>query len=179
MGQKSTVKKLDPRIREAVDKLVRDGRATIDQIVDKLEGMLGEEAPSRSAVGRYVKSAREQMKRYREAQELAKVWVGKLEEDPHGDVGRLLSEMLRTVAFQQLASAGDEGAQIDTKDIMFLAGAIKDLANADKVSLDRELRIRTEVAKKAAEKAAEVAKRGGLSKDMVDNLRRELLGIAK
>lgn len=179
MGRKSTVKRLDPRIREKVDRLIREDRATIDQIVGRLDDMLGEGAPSRSAVGRYVKSAREQMHRYREAQELAKVWVGKLEEDPQGDVGRLLSEMLRTVAFQQLSLAGDEGAKITTKDIMFLAGAIKDLANADKVSIERELRVRQEVARKAAAKAAEVAKRGGLSRDVVDDLRREILGVAK
>jgi len=179
MARRSSVAKLDPRIRESVDRAIRDGRATIDQIVEKLDTMMGDDAPSRSAVGRYVKSARKQMERYREAQELAKVWVGKLEEDPDGDVGRLLSEMLRTVAFQQLANAGDEDAEISTKDIMFLAGAIKDLASADKVSMERELRIRSEMAKKAADKATEIAKRGGLSAEMVNDLRRELLGIAK
>ena len=65
MPRRSAIKRLDPRIREAVDKLVRDGRATIDDIVDRLEGMLGEHAPSRSSVGRYVKSTREKMARFR------------------------------------------------------------------------------------------------------------------
>lgn len=179
MGRASTVRKLDKRVREAVDRLIREGRATIDDIVERLEDMLGEDAPSRSAVGRYVKNTREQMKRYREAQELAKVWVGRLEEEPGGDVGRLLSEMLRTVAFQQLAGAGDGGAEVSTKEVAMLAGALRDLNSADKMSLDRELKIRQEVVKKAAAKAAEVAKRGGLSKAVVDDLRRELLGIAK
>ena len=179
MGRKSTVKRLDPRIRQAVDRLIREDKATIDQIVERLDDMLGEQAPSRSAVGRYVKNTREQMKRYREAQELAKVWVGKLEEEPGGDVGRLLSEMLRTVAFQQLAGAGDEGAEISTKEVAMLAGALRDLNTADKVAMDRELRIRQEVARQAADKATEVAKRGGLSAEMVNDLRRELLGIAK
>lgn len=179
MARRSTVAQLDPRIRESVDRAIREGRATIDDIVEKLDGLMGEDAPSRSAVGRYVKGAREQMQRYREAQEMAKIWVGKLEDDPNSDIGRLLSEMLRTVAFQQLATAGDDGAEVSTKDVMFLAGAIKDLANADKVSMERELKIRSEVAKQAAEKATEVAKRGGMSKEMVNNLRSELLGIAK
>ena len=179
MGRKSSVKQMDPRVREVVDRLIREERATIDEIVQLLEERLGEEAPSRSAVGRYAKSAREQMRRYKEAQELAKVWVGKLEEDPDGDVGRLLSEMLRTVAFQQLSVAGDEGAEISTKDVMFLAGAIKDLANADKVSLERELRVRQEVAKQAAQKAAEVSRKGGMSREFQDELKREILGVAQ
>ena len=150
MGRKSTVRQLDDRIRQAVDRLIREDKATIDQIVDRLEDMLGQDAPSRSAVGRYVKGTREQMKRYREAQELATVWVGKLEEEPGGDVGRLLSEMLRTVAFQQLAGAGDGGAEVSTKEVALLAGALRDLNTADKMSLDRELKIRQLVAKQAA-----------------------------
>ena len=81
MARRSSVAKLDPRIRESVDRAIRENRATIDDIVDKLDGIMGEDAPSRSAVGRYVKGAREQMQRYREAQEMAKVWVGKLEDD--------------------------------------------------------------------------------------------------
>ena len=153
MPRRSAIKRLDPRVRETVDKLIRDGRATIDDIVERLESMIGEDAPSRSSVGRYVHSAREKMARYKEAQELAKVWVGTLEEDPDSDVGRLLSEMLRTVAFQQLSTMGDDGAKVGTKDIMFLAGAIRDLASADKIAADREIAIRREVAKKAADEA--------------------------
>lgn len=178
MGRKSTVKQLPDQVRTLVDRLVREDRATIDQIVGKLEELLGNDAPSRSSVGRYVKHTREQMQRYREAQELAKVWVGKLEEEPEGDVGRLLSEMLRTVAFQQLAAAGDEGAQIKTKEISMLAGAMRDLASADKITMDRELRIRQEVAKQAADVADKAAKRHGLTGDAAAEIRREILGVA-
>ncbi|NPB56762.1 phage protein Gp27 family protein, partial [Shigella sonnei] len=84
---------------------------------------------------------------------------------------------LRTVAFSSLSQLGDEDAQAEAKDIRFLAQAIKDLASADKISVDRELRIRQETAKQAAEKAGEVARRGGLSKDAVQELRREILGV--
>jgi hypothetical protein len=178
MAGRSRIKRMDKRVREAVDRLIREDHATIDEIVEKLQSMVGEDAPSRSAVGVYVKNTRLQMQRYREAQELAKVWVGRLEEDQSSDVGRLLSEMLRTVAFHQLASAGDEGAEVSTKEVRMLAAALRDLNTADKVAMERELKIRQEVAKQAADKAAEVAKRGGLSKDVVDELRRELLGIA-
>ena len=176
MGRQSSINKLEPRIREAVDRLVRDGRATIDEIVDAIDALGGE--ASRSSVGRYVKNAREQMQRYREAQEVAKVWVGKLEEDPKGDVGRLLSEMLRTVAFQVIGELGDED-DIGAGDIMLLARAIKDLASADKTNLDRELRVRQEVAKQAAEKAAKIAKKGGMSAETVAEIRREILGVAR
>jgi len=178
MPRKSSVDAISAEAREELDRMVRNGRATIDQIRQRLAELEGEDAPSRSAIGRYVQSAKQQMERYRQAQEVAKVWVGKLEEEPDGDVGRLLSEMLRTVAFSSLSQLGEEDAGAEAKDIRFLAQAIKDLASADKISAERELRLRQEVAKQAAEKAGEVARRGGLSKDAVQELRREILGVA-
>lgn len=174
MGRQSSIKELDPRIREAVDKAVREDRATLDDIVALINDMGGE--ASRSAVGRYVKNAKQQMERFREAQQVAKVWVGKLEEDPESDVGRLLSEMLRTVAFQTLGTMDDT---TQAGDIMFLAKAIKELASADKISVDRELKIRQEVAKKAADKAANIAKKSGMSEEVIQQIRREALGVAK
>lgn len=177
MPRRSRIEQLDPRIREQVDRLVRAGR-TIDEITEHLARLAGEEAPSRSAVGRYVRSAREQMRRYREAQEVAKVWVGRLEEDPEGDVGRLLSEMLRTVAFQTIGVMSErDGAEIGPDEIMLLARAIKDLAAADKVAAERELRIRKEVAKQAADTAAKVARSEGLSDDTIQIIRQRILGI--
>lgn len=176
MGRRSRVAQLDGRIREQVDRLVRAGR-TIDEITEHLSQLAGEDAPSRSSVGRYVRSAREQMERYRQAQEVAKVWVGRLEEQPDGDVGRMLSEMLRTVAWQALGDMGDDEAGAKPAEIMLLARAMKDLASADKLSAERELRLRQEVAKKAAAKATEVAKRGGLSTEAVQEIRREILGV--
>lgn len=160
MPRKSTVDAISAEAREELDRMVRDNRATIDQIRQRLSELEGEDAPSRSAIGRYVQSAKQQMERYRQAQEVAKVWVGKLEEEPDGDVGRLLSEMLRTVAFSSLSQLGDEDAQAEAKDIRFLAQAIKDLASADKISAERELRIRKETAEKAAQKMEAAEKKG-------------------
>lgn len=172
MARKSSITRMDPRIREAVDAAIREGRATIADIVCLVREM-GEDT-SKSTVGRYKKNAEDQMARYREAQEIAKVWVGKLQADPEGDVGRLLGEMLRTTAFQTLGDM-DSGTP---QDVMFLAKALKDLAGADKLTADRILLVRREAAKDAAEKVATVGKAKGLTKDTVEALRREILGVA-
>lgn len=178
--RKSSIDQLDPRVKEAVDELVRGGRHTIDDIVQQIRALGGD--ASRSAVGRYVKRAEDQMERYRQAQEVAKVWIGRLEENPNGDVGRLLSEMLRTVAFQTIGQLGDaepsEEGNSGAMDIMLLARSIKDLASADKLSAEREMRVRQEVVRNAAERAAAIAKKGGMSPQAVDEIRRELLGMA-
>lgn len=172
MGRKSTIQQLDPRIKTEVDSAIREGRATIDEIVAIVRSMGGD--ASRSSVGRYKQQAEAQMARYREAQEIAKVWIGKLQADPEGDVGRLLAEMLRTTAFSTL---GDMEAATP-EDLMFLAKALKDLASTDKLTADRILLVRREAAKEAAEKVASVGKAKGLSADTVAELRREILGVA-
>lgn len=170
--RKSSIKQLDPRIRAAVDAAIREDRATIDDIVAIIRELGGD--ASRSAVGRYKQKAEEQMVRYREAQEVAKVWIGKLQTDPEGDVGRLLAEMLRTTAFSTL---GDIDAA-SPQDIMFLGKALKDLASADKLTADRIMVVRREAAKEAAAVAVKEAKGAGLSDEAADLIRKKILGVA-
>lgn len=172
MSRKSSIKRLDPRVREAVDTAIREDRATIDQIVELIASLGGD--VSRSAVGRYKQRAESQMQKYREAQEVAKVWIGKLQADPEGDIGRLLAEMLRTVAFQSIGDMDSATPQ----DMMFLAKALKDLAGADKLTAELVFKVRQESVRDAADKAANVAKAKGLSADTVAELRKEILGVA-
>lgn len=178
MARKSSVQHLDPRLREAVDGLIRAGRHTLDDILAHLAQLNGGEAPvSRSALGRYAQRAEEQMARYREAQEVAKVWVAKFEAEPDGDVARLLPEMLRSVAFQTLGSLSEREDAADAEEVMLLAKAMKDLASADKLTAERILRIREEVAKKAAVEAVKQAKASGLSDEAAELIRQKILGV--
>lgn len=163
MANKSSITKLPKQVRESVDRAIRDQRATIDEIVSLIDEMGAE--VSRSAVGRYVKSANEKMEQYRRAQEVAKTWIGKLEEDPKGDVGRLLSEMLRTVAWQTISNMDGSEEKV-AMDIMLLARAIKDMAGADKVTMESSLRIRQEARKKALEEAAQRAEDTAVAQGM-------------
>lgn len=153
MPRKSSINALPPAVKEAVDAAIREGRATLDDIVTLIKG-LGADA-SRSAVGRYKQNAEEQMRKWQEARELSKVWIGKLEEDPDGDVGRLVSEMLKAVSQRvaaDLLDDADTDEGVNPQDIMRLAKGLKDIVSADKLSMERELRIRAEErAKLAAE----------------------------
>tara|TARA_R110001583_G_scaffold195522_3_gene375203 strand:- start:41492 stop:42031 length:540 start_codon:yes stop_codon:yes gene_type:complete len=178
MARKSSIQQLDPRLRSAVDELIRQGRFTLDDIVAHLAKLNGGEAPvSRSALGRYAQRAEEQMRRYKEAQEVAKVWVNKFENEPDGDVARLLPEMLRSVAFQTLGSIGDREEGADSQEVMFLAKAMKDLASADVLTTQRILKIREETAKKAAVEAVKTAKAQGLSDEAAELIRQKILGV--
>ncbi|TAN12948.1 MAG: DUF3486 family protein [Burkholderiaceae bacterium] len=181
MGRRSTVAALPKELLERCHALIREGY-TIEEILGALQGMGAE--VSRSAVGRYVKSARETFEKYRQAQEVAKVWVDKLEAEPAGDVGRLLPEMLRTVAFQTLTSMGEGEADAKPADIMLLARAIKDVAGATKTNIDVELqlrRVREQIAARAdaaAKAAAKEMKQAGVSADTIAAIRQRILGVA-
>lgn len=178
MGRKSSIQQLDPRLREAVDGLIREGRYTLDDILGHLAQLNGGQAPvSRSALGRYAQRAEEQLKRYREAQEVAKVWITKLEREPEGDVARLLPEMLRGIAFVTMGSIGEREEGGDAQEVMFLAKAMKDLAGADALTTARILKIREETAKKAAVEAVKTAKAQGLSDEAAELIRQKILGV--
>lgn len=178
MGRKSAVSRLDPRIREAVDAAIREGRATLDEIVALIQAMGGQ--ASRTAVWRYQRKAEAMMERYRQAQAIAKVWVGKLEEDPQSDVGRLLSEMLRTVAFRQLQDLGEESAEVAPMDTMLLAKALDHLARADKASAEREIRVRKELAAKLSKLEAQAERAGGrLELEDLRRVREEIYGVIR
>jgi hypothetical protein len=176
VGRKSSLAKLPRAVKDEVDRLIREEQATIDEIVAHLRE-LGH-ARSRSAVGRYKKSVEQVMGRYREAQEIAGVWVTQLGKDPNSDVGRLLAELLKTVAFTTMAEMGtDEKAQ-DPRDIMFLAKALGELERAQTINVDRELKIRREVAEKAAAVIEKAARAEGLSAETIQRFRRDILGVA-
>lgn len=173
-SQPSTIQQLAPSIKEAVDTAVREGRATIDEIVQLIAGMGGD--ASRSAVGRYVKNARERMEDYRQATQVAAVWVDKLGSEPEGDVGRMLLEMLRVVAFKTIGDIQEAGPE----DLMLLSKAMKDISSADKLIVDREINLRKLIQAKAEKVAAEVAttaKKAGMSAETVDLIRSQILGI--
>ena len=174
MGRKSSIEILGPELKTAVDDALRRGIRIID-IVELVRGMGGE--VSKSAVGRYKASFDASLARYRDAQEVAGKWVSQFHADPGSDVGRLLAEMCKTLAFQTLAVANDAEDAVDGLELGRLARAVKALTDVDRVKAELETRVRREIAAEAADKAAEVGHQAGLSADAVARIRREVLGL--
>lgn len=175
MARKSSIEQMPQPIVDAVNQLIRENKHSIDDIVAWLQEK-GETA-SRSAVGRYVKGARETMKKYAQAQEVAKVWLNKLEAEPDGDVSRLLPEMLRVVAFQTLTNMGEADADTSAQELMFLGRAIKDVNSASRITADYELKMRevreSERKKILAEQKAkldELGKTGAVAPEVLEQV---------
>lgn len=173
---RSSVAQLEPDLRDAVDAAIREGRATLDEIVEMVRGMGGE--VSRSAVGRYKIAFEKGMETYKLSQEMAKVWTTRLEEDPESDASRLAAQVLSAVALNTAQTLMNAGEAVPSGEIHFLAKALDHIGRFSKNTTDNILRIRKEVAAQAAEAATTAAKSTGLSPEGVDKIRASILGIA-
>ena len=60
-----------------------------------------------------------------------------------------------------------------------LGKALKDMASAQKIDLDRELKIRQETATEAATAAGKVAGEKGLTADTIDAIKEAVLGVSR
>ena len=177
MGRKSTVAVLDEAIVGEVNRLIRMGR-TIDDILAALEP-LGVDV-SRSAMGRYVKSARQSMEQYTKAQDVARIWMDKFGSEPSSDVSRLLPQMVAHRTLEDMAEAEDIKSP---EEVRVMARALKDLNGAKKGNIDIELKMR-EVREAERKKVLEEQKaaleampnKGGVTADTKAAIR-EALGI--
>ncbi|MGU3161024.1 DUF3486 family protein [Vibrio cholerae] len=188
-NRKSKVDLLPEDIRTTLNVFIRSGNMmqkdileAVNQMVD--EAGLGEEAKlSRTGFNRYAKRMEDMGQRLRQSREVAEVWVSKLGEAPMSDVGKLLQEFVRTMAFETSmkmmeAAEGEEGEVISPKALGQLALVVQRIEQAAMTSQKVEKEIRAAYAAEAAEKTEAVAKKAGLTADTVKMLKAELLGIA-
>lgn len=190
----SSVDRLDPAIKAEVDRLIRERRHTIDQIVAHLRTLdaPAEQLPSRSALGRYKKQAETALARYRDAQAIAATWAEKLDSEPDGDVAKLVRQVLSRVALSVAgdldertstdAGEGDEPGAVGVTplEVAQLSKAMKDLATAEATSVQNLARVRTLLAQRttaAADAVAEIARSGGVSAQGEAAIRARILGI--
>lgn len=179
MGRQSSIKQLPPELREQVDGLLKAG-VTLESIAAKL-AELG--APvSRSALGRYKLELDAVGDRLRRSREISAAFAEKLGAFADDRQGRMLTELLQTVIFDKLVPQdSDEPPSFDTQEIFRLCAAVKDLTATQKISADREMRIRAQerqlAREQAAEAAAGAAKAKGLSADTAAFIRAQVLGI--
>jgi hypothetical protein len=181
MGRKSSIERLPKPVRDTVAKLIRDNRLTLDEIVDKLRSEFGE-APSRSAVHRYKQTLDEALAKQREMDGIAEIWVREVKDQPQGKMGRMVLELLRTVAMQSALNAQSKD-QIDPKELAHIARAFNLIESAGKREAENRAMLRDELRQELLaeqdEKLKAAVKATGLSAETADALRRQILGIGE
>jgi hypothetical protein len=177
MPRKSSIAALPDHLLEALERAIQQGRATVDDLVTLVNG--AGHMVSRSAMGRHRKVSVERLAKFRETQEIAGEWVRQLRADPDGDIGRMLGEMLKLLAFRTQMDMQEGEGNIEPLELSRLARTLRDLGSLDKLKVEAEARVGARIKGQAAEAAAGAAREAGLSEERVAQIRREVLGIGR
>jgi hypothetical protein len=179
MTRPSTIKRLPPQLRTAVDDALKRG-CTIDEITSMLAG-LGANV-SRSAVGRYTQEYREFADRHRDIASFAQAF-GHEFGTADDKQSRLLVQLMTSIATRAAIplATGEDAEMISGKELSALARAVKDIVGAAMIDTSREAKIREEEGKKARRAAAEAAtaegRKAGASPETIERVRKVILGI--
>ena len=186
---KSKIQQLPDDIRSQLSAMLRSGSmsqiailAEVNQLILEA-GLPPEEQISRTGLNRFSKRMEEAGSRMAQAREVAEVWTAKLGQAPTSEVGKLLQEFVRTMAFETSMkmmdnSAGEEGKMIDPKSLGQLALVIQRVEMAAMTSHKVEKEIRAAFAAEVATQTEKIVKSAGLSAETAADIKRQILGIA-
>ncbi|MEJ6520633.1 DUF3486 family protein [Shewanella bicestrii] len=187
--RKSKVNLLPQEIRDQLHALLRSGTMhqkdileAVNQMID--EAGLGEDAKlSRTGFNRFAKKFEQVGERIRQSREVAEVWTAKLGQAPTSDVGKLLQEFVRTMAFEtsmkMMDAADQEGSEpISPKALGQLALVVQRIEAAAMSSIKVEKEIRSAFAAEAATKVEQIVKQAGISAETATDIKNQILGIA-
>lgn len=179
MGRKSSVARLEPAARKYLEKLLREDRHTLDELLAALRAKFPAADVSRSGLHRYRASLEEMMGRMREIDTAATALVSELGEGVGDKAGALLAQAVTTLATNAALNA--HGEEVSIKEVAELARAARAAMQARTMSLkEREAVEEAARRKLLAEQEAnlqEVAKAQGMDESQVDFWRRKFLGI--
>ena len=139
---------------------------------------------SRFSVSRYDRRMRKVGEKLRQSRQIADAWIAKLGSATAGKLGHLVTEMLRTLAFD-LSLRLQEG-ELDDKSLPGVIDAATKLSlmaqrleRASEINSRRERQLKREAAEEMAAKAAKESKAGReVSPERLEEIIREIYGVA-
>ncbi len=178
-GRMSRIDRLEPELKELLDELLRSGvpqREIVERLREPLEAR-GEKPISTSSLNRYATRMESVGRHIRESREVADAWIARLGQQPTGELGQLIVEIVRTLTFQTAlrgaeADPDDPEAALDARTLGDLALAAQRLERAAEIGRKREAAIR----EAAAREAAAAARQAGASQSTEDAIMAALLG---
>lgn len=188
MPQLSTIDRLPADIKAKLQELLQDPRMTQLQVTADINELLEaeghEDRVSKSAVNRYAVKMSEVGEKLRQSRDVAEMFIGKVGAAPQGQMGLLINEILRTLAFDislkiQDADLKDPETLASTIDqVKALALATQRLEQSATINVKREAEIRKQVLEDAADRVAESAKAAGITAETIQTIRRDVLNMA-
>lgn len=194
MARPSSIDLLPPEVREPLHAWLRDPSITQLEATERANAVIGEinaartdEPPiprvTKSSVNRYAVRMNEAGEKLRQSRVVAEMWIGKLGAAPQGQVGHLVNEMLRTLAFELTLKLQD--TELDAESLPEVIEQLKQLSlsavrleRAASENVKRDAEIRKQAAQEAATAAEKTMTSQGMSRESIDTIKREILGIA-
>ncbi|MDB6374425.1 DUF3486 family protein [Photorhabdus bodei] len=183
-GRPSKIDLLPQAIRDQLHSLLRDKRhtqedirAAVNELIDE-EGLPDTLKISRTGLNRYASRMETLGARIREGREIADVWVSRLGSAPSSDVGKLLQEFVKSLAFETSMKLAEGGEPVEPKALSQLALVAARIEQAAMTSTRREKEIRAVFAAEAAEQTETLVKQAGLTAEAAADIKRQILGIA-
>lgn len=177
-GRRSKVRRLAPEVRKAVERMIREDKHTLREMIAALQAQFpGEELPSKSGLHRYQASFDEVTKRLREQQEIARIFVAEFGEEPDEKAGAMLAQsVMAAVNHVAMKVHGDDDVSIED---------VRKLTRAASYALEttgRAAKLRADAARTARERAAEdattAARDAGISETTIATIRERIMGVS-
>lgn len=181
MGRKSSLRRLSPEILQEINRILSEGRLTLDELLEHLRGM-GVDTISRSALGRQKQRIDKVAAKLRQSREIVDALVEKAGPSARrrGNQGRLLVQMLRKLVYDHLEAQlleGEDGEGLDNQGVFFLAKSLKEMSQAARLEQDFEAKVRERVQKETVKAVEDSAREAGLSAETVEAIKGRILGI--
>lgn len=144
------------------------------------EGITDPPVISRSAFNRTALRIATLGRRLEETREIAAVLAPKLDQAADASVTLMVAETIKVLISEMLSNAGNLKADGATAEmLMNTARALTAAEQAKRLSSDNRKKIEAELADKTSKAVDEVAKKQGLSADVVNNIKASILGIQR
>ena len=180
MGRKSSVSRLDPEARKYLEKLIRDDRHTLDELLDAMRAKYPAADISRSGIHRYRVGVEEMVGRMREIEAASAVLVGELGEGVGDKAGELLAQAVTTLATNAALNAHGND-KVSIKEVGELARAARAAMQARTMSLKEREAIEEHARRRLVEeqraKLDELGKSGEVDTAVLDKVIKAAYGI--
>ena len=187
MSPKNSIHYYPPEIRAAIDRLLKRGGRTLDELLDIIRTEHGtqiledgNEPLSRSTLGRYSVEFEKTVQDMREGNDMSRAWVSELGHAPDGDVGRMLVQMLQSLSVKSLVAMRN-AEKLDLKSLVGYAVAAQKLASADQTQVQRAKILKDEARKELLaeqEQKLKNAKTSGLiTEETLAMIRKQIYGL--
>jgi hypothetical protein len=181
MGRKNNVHKLSPDARRYVERMLREDRWSLDEIVDATLMEFPDERLSRSSLHRYQPEFAELRERMDAIDRVSEALIGGLGEGAGDKAGALLAHAVTTAVTHAALKAQSSEEDISIAEIRKLAGAAKLALETRTLSMRERKAIaqeaREQQQREQADRLDQLGHAQGLSEEQANFLKRDVLGM--